>query len=191
VASIDLAVPTESAVVLVGNPNVGKSALFGALTGAYATVSNYPGTTVEVTRATCAFGDRRLRVVDTPGAASLVPLSEDERVTRDILLSGEAGAVVVVGDAKNLERVVTLALQVGEMGLPYVLCVNMMDEATERGLSVDTSRLAARLGVPVVPTVAIWHSRASGQQCTEAESRSSGQCSSSKANAGSTTPSAR
>jgi ferrous iron transport protein B len=156
VASIDLAVPTENAVVLVGNPNVGKSALFGALTGAYATVSNYPGTTVEVTRATCAFGDRRLRVVDTPGAASLVPLSEDERVTRDILLSGEAGAVVVVGDAKNLERVVTLALQVGEMGLPYVLCVNMMDEATERGLSVDTSRLSARLGVPVVPTVAIW-----------------------------------
>ena len=143
-------------VVLVGNPNVGKSALFGALTGAYATVSNYPGTTVEVTRAALLLDEHRIPVVDTPGAASLVPLSDDERVTRDILLSGEATAVVVVGDAKNLERVLALALQVGEMGLPYVLCVNMMDEAAERGLAIDTGRLSARLGVPVVPTVAIW-----------------------------------
>src|SRR5437667_12405434 len=95
----------DSAIVLVGNPNVGKSALFGALTGTYATVSNYPGTTVEVTRAALALDERPIPVVDTPGAASLVPLSEDERVTRDILLSGEATAVVVVGDAKNLQRV--------------------------------------------------------------------------------------
>ncbi|PYQ50316.1 MAG: ferrous iron transport protein B [Acidobacteria bacterium] len=149
-------VPSRRGIVLVGNPNVGKSALFGALTGAYATVSNYPGTTVEVTRAALTLDERRIPVVDTPGAASLVPLSEDERVTRDILLSGEATAVVVVGDAKNLERVLALALQVGEMGLPYVLCVNMMDEAEERGLSVDIARLSMRLGVPVVPTVAIW-----------------------------------
>jgi len=143
-------------IVLVGNPNVGKSALFGALTGAYAMVSNYPGTTVEVTRAALLLDEHRIPVVDTPGAASLVPLSDDERVTRDILLSGEATAVVVVGDAKNLERVLALALQVGEMGLPYVLCVNMMDEAAERGLALDIDRLSARLGVPVVPTVAIW-----------------------------------
>jgi len=153
---VEVAVSRESGVVLLGNPNVGKSALFGALTGAYATVSNYPGTTVEVTRATLALDPRRIPVVDTPGAASLVPLSEDERVTRDILLSGEAASVVVVGDAKNLERVLALGIQVGEMGLPYVLCVNMMDEAAERGLAVDVDRLSARLGVPVVPTVAIW-----------------------------------
>jgi ferrous iron transport protein B len=143
-------------IVLVGNPNVGKSALFGALTGAYATVSNYPGTTVEVTRAPLVLDDRVLAVVDTPGAASLVPLSEDERVTRDILLAGEASAVVVVGDAKNLERVLGLALQVGEMGLPYVLCLNMMDEAAQRGLAIDFDCLSARLGVPVMPTIAIW-----------------------------------
>ena len=74
--------PELAAVVLVGNPNVGKSALFGALTGTYADVSNYPGTTVEVTRARLTVGDHRILVVDTPGAASLVPLSEDERVTR-------------------------------------------------------------------------------------------------------------
>jgi len=145
----------EPAVVLVGNPNVGKSALFGALTGTYATVSNYPGTTVEVTRAGLPLQGRRTAVIDTPGAASFVPLSEDERVTRDILLSGEAGAVVVVGDAKNLERVLMLALQTAEMALPHVLCLNMMDEAGARGMAIDVERLSARLGVPVIPTVAI------------------------------------
>jgi ferrous iron transport protein B len=163
-ASIDVAVPRETddggpepirGVILVGNPNVGKSALFGALTGTYATVSNYPGTTVEVTRAGLTLRGRRAAVVDTPGAASFVPLSEDERVTRDILLSGEAGAVVIVGDAKNLERVLLLALALAEMALPHVLCLNMMDEAGERGLAIDVERLSARLGVPVVPTVAI------------------------------------
>src|ERR1700675_2335758 len=73
-------------IVLVGNPNVGKSALFGALTGTYVTVSNYPGTTVEVTRGTVSVAGHRLTLLDTPGAASLMPSSEDERVTRDILL---------------------------------------------------------------------------------------------------------
>src|SRR5215468_8798802 len=73
-------------VVLVGNPNVGKSALFGALTGKYVTVSNYPGTTVEVSRGWATVDGRRVEVVDTPGAASFLPSSEDERVTRDILL---------------------------------------------------------------------------------------------------------
>ena len=151
---LDEAEPTRRGIVLLGNPNVGKSALFGALTGAYATVSNYPGTTVEVTRAALLLDEGRIPVVDTPGAASLVPLSEDERVTRDILLSGEAAAVVVVGDAKNLERVLVLAIQVGEMGLPYVLCVNMMDEAAERGLRIDIECLSRRLGAPVVATIA-------------------------------------
>ncbi|HYV42074.1 MAG TPA: FeoB small GTPase domain-containing protein, partial [Thermoanaerobaculia bacterium] len=75
-----------SGVVLVGNPNVGKSALFGALTGTYVTVSNYPGTTVEVSTGHMVVWGRRVAIVDTPGAASFVPFSEDERVTRDILL---------------------------------------------------------------------------------------------------------
>src|SRR6266498_6099635 len=83
-----------SGVVLVGNPNVGKSALFGALTGTYVTVSNYPGTTVEVTRGTVTVSGRRLALLDTPGAASLLPTSEDERVTRDILLAEGPHAVV-------------------------------------------------------------------------------------------------
>jgi len=144
-------------VVLVGNPNVGKSCLFGALTGTYVTVSNFPGTTVEITRGFTLLGEIRVPVVDTPGTASFVPASEDERVCRDILLRERPRAVVVVGDAKNLVRALSLALQVGEMGLPAVLCLNMMDEADERGIAVDQQALAERLGTPVVPTVAVRH----------------------------------
>ena len=83
------------AVVLVGNPNVGKSALFGALTGTYVTVSNYPGTTVELTKGHASIGGRKIPLLDTPGATSFLPSSEDEQVTRDILLSGTARSVVV------------------------------------------------------------------------------------------------
>src|SRR6266511_2546950 len=144
-----------SGVVLVGNPNVGKSALFGALTGTYVTVSNYPGTTVEVSTGHTVVWGRRVAIVDTPGAASFVPFSEDERVTRDILLEGPPQNVVVVGDAKNLERTLLLAVQVAEMEIPFVLCLNMMDEARARGLAVDEEGLAEKLGVPVVSTVAV------------------------------------
>jgi ferrous iron transport protein B len=150
-----LDLPTrQRPVVLVGNPNVGKSALFGALTGAYATVSNYPGTTVELTEGSAAVGGARVTVIDTPGAASLLPSSEDERVTRDVLLR-EPVTAVVVADAKNLERGLALTLEVGELGVPLVLCLNMMDEAEERGLGVRAEVLSVQLGVPVVPTVAI------------------------------------
>jgi ferrous iron transport protein B len=142
-------------IVLIGNPNVGKSALFGALTGRYVTVSNYPGTTVEVTAGSARLPDGRARIVDTPGAASFLPSSEDEKVTRDILLEARPHAVVVVGDAKNLERALLLAVQLAEMELPLVVCLNMMDEAAERGLHVDADTLAARLGADVVPTVAV------------------------------------
>jgi ferrous iron transport protein B len=146
-----------SSVVLVGNPNVGKSALFRALTGTYVTVSNYPGTTVEVTRGQATIARHRTDVLDTPGAASFLPTSEDERVTRDILLSGEPRAAVVVGDAKNLERTLALALQLSETKLPFVLCLNMMDEATARGIDVDLAGLSRHFGVDVVATVAVRH----------------------------------
>ncbi len=144
-------------VVLVGNPNVGKSVLFGALTGTYVTVSNYPGTTVEVSEGSTVVGGRRVTVRDTPGAASLIPYSEDERVTRDILLSVDGAAVVLVADAKNLERGLALALEVAETGLPFVFCINMTDEAKARGITIDAELLAARLGVEVVETVAVRH----------------------------------
>jgi ferrous iron transport protein B len=145
------------AIVLVGTPNVGKSALFGALTGTYVTVSNYPGTTVEVASGWASLAGHRRQVVDTPGAASLLPASEDERVTRDILLEGRAQAVVLVADAKNLERGLALAIQLAEAGVPFVLCLNMMDEAVARGIGLDLATLSERLGVDVVPTVAVRH----------------------------------
>ena len=146
-----------SSVVLVGNPNVGKSALFRALTGTYVTVSNYPGTTVEVTRGEATIARRRTEVLDTPGATSFLPTSEDERVTRDILLSGEPRAAVVVGDAKNLERTLALALQLSEMQVPFVLCLNMMDEAAASGIELDLAGLSRHFGVDVVATVAVRH----------------------------------
>ena len=140
-------------IVLVGNPNVGKSVIFGLLTGHYAVVSNYPGTTVEITRGTAAW-DRNLTVIDTPGVNGLTPLSEDERVTRDILLSERPAAVIQVADAKNLRRALLLTLQLAELGLPLVLDLNMLDEARERGIEIDYKGLAALLGVPVVVTIA-------------------------------------
>ena len=145
-----LAIP----IILVGNPNVGKSALFGALTGHYATVSNYPGTTVEVTQGWLAGSAERRTVIDTPGLYSLTPLSDDERVTRDILLDRQPAAVVQVADAKNLRRSLLIAVELAETGIPFVLAVNMMDEAQARGIEVDAACLGERLGVPVVTTVA-------------------------------------
>jgi ferrous iron transport protein B len=142
-------------VVLVGNSNVGKSALFNALTGAYVTVSNYPGTTVEVTTGSAVLDGQRTPLTDTPGIASFFPASEDERVTRDILLVERHRAVVLVGDAKNLERTLLLGVQLAEMDLPFVLCLNMMDEAVERGIAIQAEKLSSRLGVEVVPTVAV------------------------------------
>ncbi len=140
-------------IALVGNPNVGKSVIFGALTGSYATVSNYPGTTVEIARAPLRT-DAAVELIDTPGVHGLTPHSEDERVTRDILLAGVDGVVQIV-DAKNLARGLAVSLQLAEAGVPFLLVVNMVDEAAERGMRVDTQALSEALGVPVLATVAV------------------------------------
>src|SRR5580692_5809385 len=141
--------------LLVGQPNVGKSVIFGALTGTYVTVSNYPGTTVEITRAPARFGDDPWEVIDTPGTHNLVPMSEDESVTRDLLLSTTYDALVQVGDAKNLSRTLLLALQIAELGVPFCLDLNMLDEARARGLSIDLSALQRELvGVRVSASTA-------------------------------------
>ncbi len=141
-------------LVLVGNPNVGKSVVFGAFTGRYATVSNYPGTTVEVSRGAMRSGAGKTGVIDSPGVNSLVPMSEDERVTRDILLGGEAGSVVQVMDAKNLRRSLLITLQLIEMGLPLVLALNMYDEAGQKGMTIDVEGLKRTLSLECIPTIA-------------------------------------
>ncbi|MGD8396492.1 MAG: ferrous iron transport protein B [Candidatus Eiseniibacteriota bacterium] len=143
-------------LVLLGNPNVGKSVLFGYFTGRYVTVSNYPGTTVEVARGRAAGTLPGFeQVIDTPGVNTLIPQSEDERVTRDIVLEERDGIFLQVGDAKNLRRALLITLQLSEMGARCVLALNMMDEARSRGLEIDHARLAEHLGVPVMPTIAI------------------------------------
>ena len=140
-------------LVLVGNPNVGKSVIFSHLTGQYAVASNYPGTTVEMLCGNGTIGGEEFEVMDTPGTNSLVPMSEDEAVTRDILLEG-ADIVLQVVDAKNLRRSLVLTLQLLSMRQPVVLALNMWDEALAKGVSIDTERLSQLLGIPVVITVA-------------------------------------
>ncbi|HTG02308.1 MAG TPA: ferrous iron transport protein B [Nitrospirota bacterium] len=142
-------------VLLIGNPNVGKSALFGLLTGTYVTVSNYPGTTVEVTYGNAVVNKTRTLVIDTPGVNSLVPMSEDEKVTRDILLADRADVIVQVADTKNLRRALLITLQLAEMELPFILDLNMDDEARSRGIVVQHELLSKRIGVEVIRTVAI------------------------------------
>jgi ferrous iron transport protein B len=145
---------SRGSIALVGHPNVGKSVIFQCLTGHYVTVSNYPGTTVEVSRGN-AHDIPKTVVIDTPGMIAFPPQSEDEYVTERVLLQEKLRAIVQVGDAKNLQRTLLLTIQLAEMGLPFVLDLNMMDEANARGVSIDHRLLAKHLDVSVVPTVAI------------------------------------
>jgi ferrous iron transport protein B len=140
--------------VLVGQPNVGKSVIFGRLTGKYALVSNYPGTTVEVTVGNLHLGEKSFTVIDTPGVNSVHPHSEDERVTRDILLEKQPDVIIQVASANNLSRALGLTSQLLEFGRPMILCLNMMDEAEQAGVRIDTAALSRFLGIEVVRTVA-------------------------------------
>ena len=142
-------------IVLIGNPNVGKSIIFNFLTGKYVNVSNYPGTTVEITKGIGKLGGDNVTFIDTPGTNGFVPVSEDEKVTRDILLEDHVSSVLQVGDAKNLRRVLTLSLQLAEMEIPFILNLNMMDELAESGDTIDINQLKETVGVPVNTTVAI------------------------------------
>lgn len=140
-------------VILVGSPNVGKSVIFNHLTNAYATVSNYPGTTVMVTRGKGYLGGEQVEVVDTPGMYSLLPVTEEEMVTRRTLLSEHPEVVIHVIEAKNLSRTLPLTLQLMEAGLPVILDVNIMDEAERLGLRINIEILSKKLGISVIATV--------------------------------------
>ena len=139
-------------VALAGNPNVGKSTVFNALTGSRQHTGNWSGKTVA-----CAEGRLRgggLTLTDLPGTYSLRAHSEEERAAREFLVSGQACAVVLVADAGCLERSLILALQVLEVQKNAILCLNLMDEAAKKGIEIDVDALERELGIPVIPCAA-------------------------------------
>ena len=141
-------------VALAGNPNTGKSTVFNALTGLRQHTGNWPGKTVARAEGGFHAGDSDYKLVDLPGTYSLLATSFDEEIARDFILFGKPDVTVVVVDATRLERNLNLALQVLEITDRVVICLNLIDEAERRGLTVDHRRLARDLGVPVVPTAA-------------------------------------
>ena len=141
-------------VALAGNPNVGKSTVFNALTGMRQHTGNWPGKTVETARGRFSTDARDYLLVDLPGTYSLSAHSEEERVARDFLLSGDYDAAVVVCDATCLQRSLQLALQVLELTPNVILCVNLMDEARQRGIAVDITTISKELGIPAVGAAA-------------------------------------
>ncbi|MHA1410344.1 MAG: ferrous iron transport protein B [Candidatus Odinarchaeia archaeon] len=143
-------------LVLAGNPNIGKSVIFNNLTGLGVTVSNYPGTTVEFTEGTSKFGNREIEIIDLPGTYSLSSNSMDQIVARNKILEYKDKAVIVnVLDASNLERNLILTLELVELEVPFIICLNMIDEAKKKGVKINYEKLAAIFGVPVIPTIAI------------------------------------
>jgi ferrous iron transport protein B len=139
-------------ILLMGNPNVGKSVVFSRLTGVHVIASNYPGTTVNYTRGHMKLGDDQVEVIDVPGTYTLEPTCEAEEVALRMLDSGDV--VVNVVNATNLERNLYLTLQLLEKKVPLIVALNMWDDTRHRGINIDLNRLREVLGVPVIPTVA-------------------------------------
>ena len=140
-------------ILLMGNPNVGKSVVFSRMTGVRVISSNYPGTTVSYTKGFLKMGEETAEVVDVPGTYTLEPDSEAEKIAVKMLDDGDV--VINVVDATNLERNLNLTLQLLEKGIPMVIALNMWDDVGHRGIKINLSRLEELLGIPLVPTVAV------------------------------------
>lgn len=147
-AGIDQA-STGKQIVLAGNPNVGKSALFSALTGVHAEVSNFPGTTIDISRGKLGSDD----LADTPGVYGVSSFNDEELIARKMIVA--ADLIINVISALSLDRDLFLTLQLLDMGKPMILVVNQWDEAQDRGMKIDLGALSDSLGVPVIPTVAV------------------------------------
>jgi len=140
-------------IVLMGNPNVGKSVIFSRLTGTSVIASNYPGTTVEFLKGTMKLGKEKVEVFDAPGVYSLEPTSKAEEVAVKILEGGDL--IINVVDATHLERNLYLTLQLLEKNIPIIVALNLWDESKHKGIEIDKEKLENLLGIPVVPTVAV------------------------------------
>ena len=137
-------------ILLIGNPNVGKSAIFSRLTGAQVIISNYPGTTVGFTQGKMKLGEETVMIIDVPGTYTLEPTCKAEDVACRMLQEG--GLVINVIDATNLERNLYLTLQLLEKDIPIIVALNMWDDTKHRGISIDIKKLEEQLGVLVVST---------------------------------------
>src|SRR5689334_2968217 len=144
----------ERIILLVGNPNVGKSVLFSRITGKFVVISNYPGTTVDITKGTASIAGENVTILDTPGVNELAPRTEDARVTCDVMRDHPDAVVVQVADARNLRRALLITLQLTSLGRRMLLVLNMMDELESCGATIDVEKLSAILGIPVVTTIA-------------------------------------
>ncbi len=144
----------SKSIVMVGSPNVGKSLLFNQLSGTYVTVSNYPGTTVTIDSGKCNIDGENFHLMDSPGMYSLNSITEEENISKLILLKETPDIIINVVDAKNLERMLPLTLQLIEADLPVILVINMMDEARKLGIKINHKKLGDELSIPIIPTAA-------------------------------------
>ena len=146
--------PQDLIIALAGNPNVGKSTLFNRLTGLRQHTGNWTGKTVEIAVGEVRVNGRRILLVDLPGTYSLHPASGEECVARDFLLSGKADAVIAVCDSTHASRTLTLGLQIADLGIPCLVCLNLCDSALARGIMIDADALSEAISLPVVQTSA-------------------------------------
>ncbi|HCD52588.1 MAG TPA: iron transporter FeoB [Balneolaceae bacterium] len=144
----------DHVIALAGNPNTGKSTVFNSLTGLRQHTGNWPGKTVSRAEGGFTYRDKNYKIVDLPGTYSLLSTSEDEEIARNFILFGQPDVTLIVADATRLERNLNLTLQILEITQNAVLCLNLMDEARRKGISIDTYELSNELGIPVVATTA-------------------------------------
>ena len=142
-------------ILLMGNPNVGKSAVFNRLTGAKVTESNYPGTTVDYTKGYMRLEGKDIEIIDIPGTFSLEPKDKAEEVAVKMLKENKDSIIICVIDSVKLERGVYLALEIIEEGYPVVIALNMWDVAEDKNIWIDVEKLENILGAPIVPTIAV------------------------------------
>ncbi|MBU1627819.1 ferrous iron transport protein B [bacterium] len=140
-------------LAIAGNPNAGKTSIFNNLTGTIQSVGNYPGVTVEIKKGKKRWHDLDLEIIDLPGTYSLMPYSQEEIVARNFIIDDRPEVVIDVVDASNLERNLYLTVQLMEMGIPLVICLNMIDIANKQGIEIDYHKLSVLFGIPVVPTI--------------------------------------